>query len=53
MRVVNFSEARNHLKNIFGQVVEDIDYTAPSDMTKTQMMLWICHLIHLWKLCVC
>ena len=30
MRVVNFSEARNHLKNVLDQVVEDIDYTVIS-----------------------
>ena len=27
MRVVNFSEARNHLKSVLDQVVEDIDFT--------------------------
>ncbi|MCX7694079.1 MAG: type II toxin-antitoxin system Phd/YefM family antitoxin [Tepidimonas ignava] len=27
MRVVNFSEARNSLKNVIDQVVEDADYT--------------------------
>lgn len=27
MRVVNFSEARNHLKNVIDQVVDDADYT--------------------------
>ncbi len=27
MRVVNFSEARNHLKNVLDQVVDDADYT--------------------------
>ena len=27
MRVVNFSEARNNLKTILDQVVEDADYT--------------------------
>ena len=30
MRVVNFSEARNHLKNVLDQVVEDFDYTVIS-----------------------
>jgi len=30
MRVVNFSEARNHLKSVLDQVVEDIDYTVIS-----------------------
>lgn len=27
MRVVNFSEARNSLKRVFDQVIEDADYT--------------------------
>lgn len=27
MRVVNFSEARNGLKNVIDQVIEDADYT--------------------------
>ena len=27
MKVVNFSEARNHLKNVLDQVVNDADYT--------------------------
>lgn len=27
MRVVNFSEARNNLKNVINQVIEDADYT--------------------------
>jgi antitoxin YefM len=27
MRVVNFSEARNNLKNVVNQVIEDADYT--------------------------
>ena len=27
MRVVNFSDARNRLKNVLDQVVEDYDYT--------------------------
>jgi len=27
MRVVNYSEARNHLKNIINQVIDDADYT--------------------------
>jgi antitoxin YefM len=27
MRVINFSEARNHLKSVLDQVVEDADYT--------------------------
>ena len=27
MRVINFSDARNHLKNVLDQVVEDSDYT--------------------------
>lgn len=27
MRVVNFSEARNHLKNVIDQVIDDADYT--------------------------
>lgn len=27
MRVVTFSEARNNLKNVLDQVVEDADYT--------------------------
>jgi antitoxin YefM len=30
MRVVNFSEARNKLKNVLDQVVEDSDYTVIS-----------------------
>ena len=30
MRVVNFSEARNHLKNILDQVVNDANYTVIS-----------------------
>jgi antitoxin YefM len=30
MRVVNFSEARNHLKDILDQVVADRDYTVIS-----------------------
>ena len=30
MRVINFSEARNHLKSVLDQVVEDIDYTVIS-----------------------
>ena len=30
MRVVNFSEARNHLKRVLDQVVDDIDYTVIS-----------------------
>ncbi len=30
MRVVNFSEARNNLKNIIDQVVDDADYTVIS-----------------------
>lgn len=30
MRVVNFSEARNSLKNIIDQVVDDADYTVIS-----------------------
>ncbi len=30
MRVVNFSEARNHLKNVLDQVVEDLDFTVIS-----------------------
>lgn len=30
MRVVNFSEARNHLKGVLDQVVEDFDYTVIS-----------------------
>jgi len=30
MRVVNFSEARNHLKSVLDQVVEDIDFTVIS-----------------------
>ena len=30
MRVVNFSEARNHLKSVLDQVVEDFDYTVIS-----------------------
>ncbi len=30
MRVVNFSEARNHLKSVLDQVVEDADYTVIS-----------------------
>jgi len=30
MRVVNFSEARNRLKNVLDQVVEDSDYTVIS-----------------------
>lgn len=27
MRVINFSEARNNLKNVLDQVVRDVDYT--------------------------
>ena len=27
MRVVNFSEARNSLKNVIDQVIDDADYT--------------------------
>ena len=27
MRIVNFSEARNHLKQIIEQVIDDADYT--------------------------
>jgi len=27
MNVVNFSEARNHLKNVLDQVSNDVDYT--------------------------
>jgi antitoxin YefM len=27
MRVVNFSEARNNLKNVIDQVIDDADYT--------------------------
>ncbi len=27
MRVVNFSDARNRLKNVLDQVVNDVDYT--------------------------
>jgi antitoxin YefM len=30
MRVVKFSEARNRLKNVLDQVVEDFDYTVIS-----------------------
>lgn len=30
MRVVNFSEARNSLKNVIDQVVDDADYTVIS-----------------------
>ncbi len=30
MRVVNFSDARNRLKNVLDQVVEDSDYTVIS-----------------------
>ena len=30
MRVVNFSDARNRLKNVLDQVVEDADYTVIS-----------------------
>lgn len=30
MRIVNFSDARNRLKNILDQVVEDSDYTVIS-----------------------
>lgn len=30
MRVVNFSEARNRVKNVLDQVVEDSDYTVIS-----------------------
>ena len=30
MKVVNFSEARNKLKNVLDQVVEDADYTVIS-----------------------
>ncbi|BBL72106.1 type II toxin-antitoxin system Phd/YefM family antitoxin [Methylogaea oryzae] len=27
MRVINFSEARNNLKNVIDQVIDDADYT--------------------------
>jgi len=27
MRVINFSDARNHLKSVLDQVVNDMDYT--------------------------
>jgi antitoxin YefM len=27
MKVINFSEARNHLKSVLDQVVDDADYT--------------------------
>ncbi|ODS24846.1 prevent-host-death protein [Candidatus Endobugula sertula] len=30
MRVVNFSDARNRLKSVLDQVVEDVDYTVIS-----------------------
>ncbi|VAX37450.1 YefM protein (antitoxin to YoeB) [hydrothermal vent metagenome] len=30
MRVINFTEARNHLKSILDQVVNDADYTVIS-----------------------
>ena len=30
MRVVNFSEARNHLKSVLDQVVDDADFTVIS-----------------------
>ena len=30
MRIVNFSEARNHLKSVLDQVVEDVDFTVIS-----------------------
>lgn len=30
MRVINFSEARNHLKSVLDQVVDDADYTVIS-----------------------
>ena len=30
MRVVNFSEARNSLKNVIDQVIDDADYTVIS-----------------------
>ncbi|EEZ79937.1 MAG: type II toxin-antitoxin system prevent-host-death family antitoxin [Candidatus Thioglobus sp.] len=30
MRTVNFTEARNHLKTVLDQVVEDADYTVIS-----------------------
>ena len=30
MRVINFSDARNRLKNVLDQVVEDSDYTVIS-----------------------
>ena len=30
MRTVNFTEARNHLKTVLDQVVEDTDYTVIS-----------------------
>ena len=30
MRVINFSDARNHLKSVLDQVVDDADYTVIS-----------------------
>ena len=30
MRVINFSDARNRLKSVLDQVVEDVDYTVIS-----------------------
>lgn len=40
MRVVNFSEARNSLKNIIDQVIDDADYTviARRDAPDTVLM---------------
>ena len=35
MKVVNFSEARNRLKSVLDQVVEDADYTALVDEPHT------------------
>lgn len=39
MRVVNFSEARNHLKSILDQVADDADYTVISRRDSTDAVV--------------
>lgn len=39
MRVVNFSEARNHLKSVFDQTVADADYTIISRRDSSDAVL--------------